>query len=86
MSSDTEVYDHAASIEVTCGWHIVSSSRYRWPSQPDMLPIVASQIPHDAGLSLVPEKISKQHAFCSTEPRHDVLDHAATVRDERENT
>ena len=30
MSSDIEVYDHAASTEMTYGWHVRSSSRYGW--------------------------------------------------------
>ena len=33
MSLDTEVDDHAASIKLTCGPHVVSSSRYSWYSQ-----------------------------------------------------
>ena len=33
MSSDTAMDDHAASIEVICGQHVVSSSHYSWPSQ-----------------------------------------------------
>ena len=33
MSSDTEVDDHAASIEVMCGQHVVFPSRYSRSSQ-----------------------------------------------------
>ena len=63
------------------------------PRNQDSLSIVASQIPHDAGLAPVPysgeirQEIfflqggSKQCVSYSTEPRHDVLDPIAMVWD-----
>ena len=59
----------------------------------DSLPIVALQIPHDVGLTPVPDtgrnsarKLflhgdSNQRVSRSKDPRKDALDHAATVRD-----
>ena len=49
MSSDIEVDDHAASIEVICGQHVIAG-----PLNQDSLPTVASQISHSAGLAPVP--------------------------------
>ena len=64
LASDTEVDDHAASIGVKHGQHIVSHSCYSWPSQPGFVTIVVSYVPHDAELASVPYTIRNTLRKC----------------------
>ena len=54
MSSDIEVDDHAARIEVTRGQHLVSSNRYNLPSEPGFTTYRSFPYSSYAGLAPVP--------------------------------
>ena len=52
MSSDTDVDDHEASINMKLAHHILS--RYTWSSHSEFTTYPSFHIPHDAGLAPVP--------------------------------